>query len=77
MRALGIGRVFRDAERESGRYRSFRRYYRIYIFSSNLQDGLGGRAERGARCARDALMQHRTEILNRAQPERASFGPSL
>ena len=48
----------------------------IIYFSNNLQDGLGGRAERGAQCARDALMQHRTEKMKRAQPERAHLGPA-
>ena len=41
----------------------------IIYFSSNLQDGPGGRAECGARFARDALMQHKMEILKRAQPK--------
>ena len=41
----------------------------IIYFSSNLQDGPGGRAERGARFACDALMQHRMENLKHAQPK--------
>ena len=48
----------------------------IIYFSNNLQDGLGGCAERRAQCARDALMQHRTEKLKHTQPKHTHLGPA-